>query len=75
MTATRITANDFFLGLFSALKLRGEEKFSIREDRFDAAIKAIYDELSRRSDEENLELRFRVRLRLMQRQAGPTVRF
>lgn len=58
---TRLTANDFFLGLFSALKLRGQEAFSIRADRFDAAIKEIYDRLESSSEAEHLDLRFRVR--------------
>jgi len=57
----RLTANDFFLGLFSALKLRGQEAFSIRADRFDAAIKEIYDRLESSSEAEHLDLRFRVR--------------
>jgi hypothetical protein len=57
----RLTANDFFLGLFCALKLRGQEAFSIRADRFDAAIKEIYDGLQANAEGEGLDLRFRVR--------------
>ncbi|MCW2524706.1 MAG: hypothetical protein JWO63_3041 [Frankiales bacterium] len=57
----RLTANDFFLGLFAALKLRGQSLFSIRADRFDAAIKDIYDHLEAEAEEANIELRFRVR--------------
>lgn len=56
----RLTANDFFLGLFSALRLRGEAKFSVRADRFDAAVKDIYDALQARAARDHLDLRFRV---------------
>jgi hypothetical protein len=58
--SARLTANDFFLGLFSALRLRGEEKFSVRADRFDAAIKEVYDTLQVRAPEAHLEVRFKV---------------
>jgi hypothetical protein len=57
----RITANDFFLGLFSALKLRGQEAFSIRTDRFDAAIKEIYDSVGKMPGGDRVDLAFRVK--------------
>jgi hypothetical protein len=57
----RLTANDFFLGLFATLRLRGQSAISIRGDRFDSVIKALYDELLDRSSDENLDVRFRVR--------------
>lgn len=60
-TKQRLTANDFFTGLFSALKLRGESSFSIRDDRFDSVIKQLYDGLESRATEEGVELAFRVK--------------
>lgn len=57
----RLTVNDFFLGLFAALRLRGRTAFSVRDDRFDAVIKDLYDDLAARASTENLDLRFRVR--------------
>lgn len=56
-----LTANDFFTGLFAALRLRGQSAFSIREDRFDSAVKELYDELEQRAGSEGIELRFRVK--------------
>lgn len=60
-TAVRLTANEFFLGLFSALKLRGQDAFSIRTERFDAAIKEIYDRVGEMPGGEQVSLAFRVR--------------
>jgi hypothetical protein len=57
----RLTANDFFTGLFSALKLRGESSFSIRDDRFDRVIKELYDEFDKRADDAGVELGFRIK--------------
>lgn len=57
----RLTANDFFLGLFAALRRHGEGAFSVRDDRFDQVIKDLYDYLSEHADEENVDLRFHVR--------------
>jgi hypothetical protein len=58
---TRITANEFFLGLFSALRLRGQNAFSIRSDRFDATIKEIYDKAESLPGGDRVNLGFRVR--------------
>lgn len=61
VTPTRITANEFFLGLFSALKLHGQDAFSIRADRFDATIKEIYDGIEELPGGDQVNLSFRVR--------------
>src|SRR4051794_32422125 len=60
-SALPLTVNDFFLGLFATLRLRGQSAISIRGDRFDAVIKDLYEELERRAADENLDLRFRIR--------------
>ena len=57
----RLTANEFFLGLFSALKLRGQDSFSIRADRFDATIKDVYDKVGELPGGGQVSLGFRVR--------------
>lgn len=60
-TAVRLTANEFFLGLFSALKLRGQDAFSIRADRFDATIKDVYDKVGELPGGDRVSLGFKVR--------------
>jgi hypothetical protein len=60
-TLTRITANEFFLGLFSALRLHGQDSFSIRADRFDATIKEIYDKAGSLPGGDRISLGFRIR--------------
>lgn len=60
-TSVRLTANEFFLGLFSALKLRGQDAFSIRADRFDATIKDVYDKVGELPGGDQVNLGFRVR--------------
>jgi len=57
----RLSANDFFLGLFAALRLRGQTAFSVRDDRFDAVIKDVYESLSHRAIVANIDVRFRIR--------------
>jgi len=57
----KITANEFFLGLFSALKLQGQDAFSIRADRFDAAIKEIYEKAPDLPGGDHVSLAFRIR--------------
>ncbi len=57
----RMTADDFFAGLFAALAARGETTLSIRIDKFDPVIKRVYDLLVERSDAEDIQLRFRVK--------------
>jgi hypothetical protein len=58
---TKINANEFFLGLFAALKLHGQEAFSIRADRFDATIKEIFDKTPELPGGDRVSLTFRVR--------------
>ena len=72
-TPARLTANDFFVGLFAALREQGQTEFSIRDDRFDAAIKDLYDWFATRASDENVKLRFRVELHPMYGDSG-TVR-
>lgn len=60
-SSVRITANDFFLGLFSALKMHGQSAFSIRADRFDATIKDLYDEADQLPGGDRVDLGFRIR--------------
>lgn len=57
----RISANDFFLGLFSTLKLHGQSAFSIRADRFDATIKELYDRTHELPGGDRVDLGFRIR--------------
>ncbi len=59
--SVNFTANEFFLGLFSALKLQGQDAFSIRADRFDATIREIYEKVPDLPGGENVSLRFKVR--------------
>jgi hypothetical protein len=61
-TATaRLTADEFFTGLFAALALRGRPAISIRGDRFDKILARIFDELRVKADAEDIDLRFRIR--------------
>jgi hypothetical protein len=57
----RMTADDFFAGLFAALARRGLTSFSIRIDQFDPIVKQVFDHLVERAPAENLNLRFRIR--------------
>jgi hypothetical protein len=59
--ASRMTADDFFAGLFAALASRGLTTFSIRIDQFDPVVKSVFDRLAVRAEAEGIELRFRVR--------------
>jgi hypothetical protein len=56
-----LTADEFFMGLFSALATRGRPAISIRMDRFDRILAHVFEELQRNADEENIDLRFRIR--------------
>jgi len=58
--ASRITADDFFAGLFAALAARGENTLSIRVDQFDPVIKGVFDFLAENADQEDIQLRFRI---------------
>lgn len=59
--ADRVTADDFFAGLFAALATRGLTAFSIRVDQFDPVIKGVFDKLMERAPQEHVELRFRIK--------------
>jgi hypothetical protein len=59
--SSRITADDFFAGLFAALAARGENTLSIRVDQFDPVIKEVFDYLSANAEKENVQLRFRIK--------------
>ena len=58
----RISATDFFTGLFAAFALKGTTTVSIHEQRFDRALAHVFETLMKQADEEGLDIRFRVRL-------------
>jgi hypothetical protein len=58
---SRITADDFFAGLFAALAERGEKTLSIRIDQFDPVIKGLFDYLAENAEQEDVQLRFRIK--------------
>lgn len=58
---SRITADDFFAGLFAALAVRGEDTLSIRVDQFDPVVKGVFDFLSENAEQEQVQLRFRIK--------------
>jgi hypothetical protein len=60
--ALRLTADDFFTGLFSALALKDWSVISLRGDRFDAAVARVFSVLERIAKKDGYDLRFRVRL-------------
>jgi hypothetical protein len=57
----RMTADDFFAGLFAALAQRGLTTFSIRVDQFDPVVKRVFDRLQARATDEDVALRFRIK--------------
>lgn len=59
--ASRMTADDFFAGLFAALAMRGLTSFSIRIDQFDPVVKGVFDGLAQRAEEADVKLRFRIK--------------
>lgn len=59
----RLTANDFFIGMISALKLRGVEILCAGNHVLDRAFAKIFkDELPGEAEQNNLDLRFRIRV-------------
>lgn len=58
----RVSADDFFSGLFASLVLKGKSQFSLRSARFDEAVERAFGEFRRAADEEGVRLRFRVAL-------------
>lgn len=59
--SSRVTADDFFAGLFAALANRGLTTFSIRVDQFDPIVKDVYDHLAKRAEAKDIRLRFRIK--------------
>ena len=60
--SARLTADDFFTGFLAALALRGRATLSLRKDRFDKAVAHTFSLLLSIASENNLNLRFRIRL-------------
>jgi hypothetical protein len=58
--ATRVSADDFFAGLFAGIAYRGRHRISIRGDRFDRLVEGVVQHLIDRHGSE-VDLRFRVR--------------
>lgn len=58
--ADRLTEDTFFRGLFSALALRGVHVISVRDDRFDRAVRDVFESLMSRADAADLNVRFRI---------------
>lgn len=58
----KLTADDFFTGLFSALASEGLVVISIRGDRFDKAVAEAFNKLQELASEKDIDVRFRVRL-------------
>ncbi len=54
----RLTADDFFTGLFAALALKGRKIISLRDERFDRTIGGIFDTLEGRATQEHLDVLF-----------------
>lgn len=61
MNAQRVTADDFFTGLFAALALRGTSTVSLRGDRFDRAVEHVFDTFRDRATHLGFNIRFRIR--------------
>lgn len=57
--ATRLSFDNFFIGLLAGLVYRGRRAVSIRGDEFDRTIARVVEELARRHGDE-VELRFRL---------------
>ena len=59
---TKLTADDFFMGLFAALAYKGLNYISIRDERFDKSMAEVFSKLEALAPEKGLDIRFRVRL-------------
>ncbi len=59
--ASRMTADDFFAGLFAALADRGLTTFSIRIDQFDPVVNRVFDPLTELAKAEDIQVRFRIK--------------
>ncbi len=60
--AQRLTSDDFFTGLFAALAMKGHRVLTLRGERFDQAIEQVTRELLARAENDEIDVRFRVRL-------------
>jgi hypothetical protein len=60
--AEKLSADDFFTGLLAALRLKGHTSISIRGDRFDQALAAVFQALQDAAPAQDLDIRFRIRL-------------
>ena len=58
----KLSADDFFSGLFAALAIKGWNRISIRDEQFDRALDSVFRMLTKLSKAQNLDLRFRIRL-------------
>lgn len=58
--SVRLSADDFFAGLFAGLAYRGKRRISVRGSRFDEAVAEVVSDLEARYGDE-INLRFRVR--------------
>ncbi len=58
---SRVTADDFFAGLFAGLAMRGLTTFSVRIDQFDPVVKGVFDRLAQRATQADIRLRFRIK--------------
>lgn len=59
---TRFTSNDFFSGLFAALKTRNRTSLSIRDKRFDEAVERVFRRLGDEAAGLDLDITFRIKL-------------
>jgi hypothetical protein len=69
--SVRITADDFFAGLFAVLAQRERMALSIRVDQFDSVLATVFERLRERAGDD-VNLRFRIRTHPMHRDS-PTV--
>jgi hypothetical protein len=58
----RLTADDFFTGLFAALALKGRKTFTLRSTRFDEAVENAYRWLQESAAALGVEVKFRILL-------------
>lgn len=58
--AERLTADDFFTGLFAALALKGRSMLTLRSTSFDEAVDSVYRDLRDRAEDVGVDVRFRI---------------
>lgn len=58
----RLTADDFFAGLFAALACKGMRSLSLRNSNFEEAIARTFEQVRDQAAELDLDLRFRIYL-------------